>query len=110
PVKPGAEQRVDDQVGACGEVAPRIFDRSVPGARREAGVALQLVAGAEEIDEHLVARPAEEARGDEAVAAIVPWPAENGDAGTERDPPADGRRDRLRRTLPEQEPSRAPRH
>ena len=36
PVETGAEQRVDDEVRALAKVAPRIFDRSVPGARREA--------------------------------------------------------------------------
>ena len=67
----------------------------VPGARRQARIALQLVARAEQVDRYAIAGAGKHAGRDEAVAAIVAGPAEHGDPGAERNHPARGRGDRF---------------
>ena len=86
--KAGAEQRVDCEIGS---VEINVLDRmnsACPASGGERGVALQTLSRAKQPKVNSKALSREQARGDEAIAAIVARPAKNRDAAMARGKPA----------------------
>lgn len=101
--KTGAEQGVDNEIGLIEAEAVERGDGAGPSRGGPGGVAAQGLTRAEQRQRHLTATLDQKPGGDEAIAAVIAGPAENGDARGARPFPAHEFqrrvRDRLARRL-----------
>ena len=81
PRQAGAEQGVDDQVGAGNRGRGERLDGLTPALRHCSSVTLQRFAAAKQSETHLISLLAQQPRRHETIAAIVAGPASDGDRG-----------------------------
>ena len=82
--KAGAVQRVDDEIGLVEREALAGANRPLPTLRRPRRVAAEARAVAEQRQFDRISPGLQQARGDEAVAAVAARPAQNGDPAAAR--------------------------
>ena len=80
PVEAGAEQRVDDEIGAIESAGCGRHDWTVPLFCGERGVALEPARLADQQYVHRVAARGEQPRRDKAIAAVITGPGNHNDA------------------------------